>query len=69
MFVTLKTNYNYVRDFGPVTIANLAKGACNVDMAHIQYQGETLLLPPPRFPQVLAIGLVLDKFHIYRNGE
>ena len=34
-----------------------------VDMMHIQYQGETLPLPP--FPLVLAFHLVLGKFHIY----
>ena len=35
----------------------------NLDMRHIQYQGETL--PPSPFPLVLAFHLVLGKFHIY----
>ena len=35
----------------------------NLDMRHIQYQGETL----PPFPLVLAFHLVLGKFHIYIN--
>ena len=37
----------------------------DVDMRHIQYQGETL--PPFPFPLVLAFHLVLGKFHIYSN--
>ena len=34
----------------------------NVDMTHIQYQGETL--PHSPLPLVLAFHLVLGKFHI-----
>ena len=34
----------------------------NLDMTHIQYQGETL-----PFPLVLAFYLVMGKFHIYKN--
>ena len=34
----------------------------NIDMRHIQYQGE--MLPVPPFPLVLAFHLVLGKFHI-----
>ena len=37
----------------------------NIDMTHIQYQGETLPFPPFPFPLVLAFHLVLGKFHIY----
>ena len=37
----------------------------NVDMRHIQYQGETLPhFPTSPFPLVLAFHLVLGKFHI-----
>ena len=34
-----------------------------LDMTHIQYQGETLPVPP--FPLVLAFHLVLHNFYIY----
>ena len=39
---------------------HLALIEVDIDMRHIQYQGETL----PPFPLVLAFHLVLGKFHI-----